>query len=409
MCLTRRRRSGPLAAAGRRSPSASCSRQAKRAAGLACAFHPLAVNALGGRPALWGRRHPRCCWQWLQIGHGSNPASQAYCNVKTSKSYQLADWRLRPLPRPMVDYARTDARHLLNLKSVLVRDLCVRDLSSLATLSAAVHLRPDQSPPSVGFEPAESPLARAFRQSNKMTLQLYAKPTAAQVVQVNYSRLLARMRRLGPVGPHQAAALRVMAAWRDVLARSADESPSYILPDAAVIHVAAADPARWSTPASLGALLREADRSLCGDPRAEPTHAGATESDLAVDSVSAAAAAMAPEGCAEPSQVTGPPALTHDPGLRWAQRPVALRDLAAQLALVQEEAAAAGGGELQQGGDGTRAAQSWQERKRMGRLRAEQLYCLKGAPYEARAHDRGLGSLHLLTRRTFAELQDAGP
>lgn len=36
-----------------------------------------------------------------------------YCNTLVDKKYQLADWRIRPVPREMMDYARSDTHYLL--------------------------------------------------------------------------------------------------------------------------------------------------------------------------------------------------------------------------------------------------------------------------------------------------------
>ena len=38
---------------------------------------------------------------------------QHYCGVNTDKSYQRADWRIRPLSPEMIYYARTDTHYLL--------------------------------------------------------------------------------------------------------------------------------------------------------------------------------------------------------------------------------------------------------------------------------------------------------
>lgn len=38
-----------------------------------------------------------------------------FANFKTSKKYQLADWRIRPLSKPMTAYARADTHFLLNI------------------------------------------------------------------------------------------------------------------------------------------------------------------------------------------------------------------------------------------------------------------------------------------------------
>jgi exosome complex exonuclease RRP6 len=46
---------------------------------------------------------------------------QSICNVEVDKKYQLADWRLRPLPAEMLKYARQDTHYLLYIYDCLVK------------------------------------------------------------------------------------------------------------------------------------------------------------------------------------------------------------------------------------------------------------------------------------------------
>ncbi len=60
------------------------------------------------------------------LGHervGLAPLLADQLDVKVSKEYQKADWRVRPLPAEQADYARLDVRHLLELRDVLLSDL----------------------------------------------------------------------------------------------------------------------------------------------------------------------------------------------------------------------------------------------------------------------------------------------
>jgi len=40
---------------------------------------------------------------------------QHHCGVAANKKYQLADWRIRPLPEEMLKYAREDTHYLLHI------------------------------------------------------------------------------------------------------------------------------------------------------------------------------------------------------------------------------------------------------------------------------------------------------
>ena len=42
-----------------------------------------------------------------------------FLNVKLDKSFQIADWRIRPLPKAMLQYARCDTHFLIQLYSVI--------------------------------------------------------------------------------------------------------------------------------------------------------------------------------------------------------------------------------------------------------------------------------------------------
>jgi exosome complex exonuclease RRP6 len=48
-------------------------------------------------------------------GFGLAYLLQHYCAVMADKKYQLADWRLRPIPADMLKYAREDTHYLLHI------------------------------------------------------------------------------------------------------------------------------------------------------------------------------------------------------------------------------------------------------------------------------------------------------
>lgn len=48
---------------------------------------------------------------------------ETYCGVTTNKLYQREDWRQRPLPLDMIEYARMDAHYLLYIAECLVSEL----------------------------------------------------------------------------------------------------------------------------------------------------------------------------------------------------------------------------------------------------------------------------------------------
>ena len=50
-------------------------------------------------------------------------ALKAHCNVQAQKQYQQADWRIRPLPAVLVNYAREDTHYLLYVYDVMRTEL----------------------------------------------------------------------------------------------------------------------------------------------------------------------------------------------------------------------------------------------------------------------------------------------
>eukprot|EP00884_Botryococcus_braunii_P003255 jgi/Botrbrau1/12930/Bobra.92_1s0010.1 len=68
---------------------------------------------------------------------------QAMCGVNLDKSFQLSDWRQRPLPEAHLRYARCDAHYLLFVASRLLRELLRGPPSTAQPSSAARHTLPE--------------------------------------------------------------------------------------------------------------------------------------------------------------------------------------------------------------------------------------------------------------------------
>lgn len=49
-----------------------------------------------------------------------------YCNIEVDKKFQLADWRMRPLPDEMLKYAREDTHYLLFIYDKMRNDLVIK-------------------------------------------------------------------------------------------------------------------------------------------------------------------------------------------------------------------------------------------------------------------------------------------
>ncbi|XP_075898081.1 exosome complex component 10 [Nelusetta ayraudi] len=131
-----------------------------------------------------------------------------FCNVSSDKRFQLADWRIRPLPEEMVQYARTDTHYLLYMYD------CMR--GQLLDLS---HGQPGL-------------LQSVWNKSKDISLKRYMKPIYTEE---SYLELQRRQKRT--FNTQQLTAFRLLFAWRDKLARQEDESTGYALPTHMMIKI----------------------------------------------------------------------------------------------------------------------------------------------------------------------------
>eukprot|EP00873_Tetraselmis_striata_P010402 jgi/Tetstr1/430666/TSEL_020459.t1 len=146
---------------------------------------------------------------------------QELCGVAIDKSYQSADWMLRPLPAPLVEYARQDVHHLLRLHDQL--------LQRIAALGAG----------------ADAALAEANRRSQAVCLSLYAKTPHSVCVRSASCAILRRYLHDKPGKARGGDIVRdcvhALCEWRDRAARRVDEGAQYVLPDDAVLALATGD------------------------------------------------------------------------------------------------------------------------------------------------------------------------
>lgn len=132
---------------------------------------------------------------------------ERFAHFKTSKKYQLADWRIRPLPKSMYAYARSDTHFLLNIYDHLRNSLIRQN-----KLSEALH--ESRNVAKRRFEYS------AFR-PNKLTKDVFTpiekdKPWITLMCQYNIS-------------PQKELLMEKLYKWRDLVARKDDESPRYVM------------------------------------------------------------------------------------------------------------------------------------------------------------------------------------
>ncbi|XP_056129883.1 exosome component 10 isoform X2 [Lampris incognitus] len=125
-----------------------------------------------------------------------------FCNVDSNKRYQLADWRIRPLPEEMIEYARADTHYLLYIYD------CQR-----AQLMDIIHGLPGL-------------LQSVWNKSKDICLKKYLKPIFTEK---SYLELQRKQKK--SFDTQQLTAFRLLFGWRDRLAREEDESTGYILPN----------------------------------------------------------------------------------------------------------------------------------------------------------------------------------
>lgn len=134
-----------------------------------------------------------------------------FAKFQAQKQYQMADWRIRPLPDELVEYARSDTHYLLYIYDVL-RNMLLKSSS-----------------------PGENLVDYVLEASKQEALQVYERPIYDEengLGSVGWLKPL--MQRTVRFDRVQFAVYRALHKWRDHTARSLDEGEQYILPAAAL-------------------------------------------------------------------------------------------------------------------------------------------------------------------------------
>lgn len=127
---------------------------------------------------------------------------QKFVDIQLDKRFQLADWRIRPIPDEMLEYARFDTRFLLYIYRKLKMELLERG---------------DQS---------ANLLRMVMDKSRELCLKRYEK----RQLDPNDHLTLIWKNNLR-FNSQQKWALKQLYAWRDTVARNEDESCGYVLPN----------------------------------------------------------------------------------------------------------------------------------------------------------------------------------
>ena len=134
-----------------------------------------------------------------------------YVNVETNKEFQLADWRIRPLPELMERYARLDTHHLIDIYHDMKQELINQSNENLNLLRAV------------------------YDQSNQICKQKYEKPSFHP--DQTYLEKLQKMNLLSSFNSRQTYAFKELFNWRNQMARQEDESEAFVLKDHELISI----------------------------------------------------------------------------------------------------------------------------------------------------------------------------
>lgn len=132
-----------------------------------------------------------------------------YCGINPNKHFQLADWRIRPLPLELMKYAREDTHYLLYIKDMLKNEL-IDAANGKSNILKAV-----------------------YDQSTEICKRTYVKPIWTEESCINIYRKSQKS-----FNNKQMYALVELHRWRDLTAREEDDSIGYVLPNHMLLNIA---------------------------------------------------------------------------------------------------------------------------------------------------------------------------
>ena len=132
-----------------------------------------------------------------------------YGGIELDKKFQLADWRIRPLPKEMLDYARGDTHYLLYIWDRIRNDLLKQGKRGMSFMK------------------------QILASSNKRCQLLYVKE---KYNENEWKSIAGKYNK--PLNNRQVAVIKGMLQWRDTVARMEDESLHYVMPKTMIIRIA---------------------------------------------------------------------------------------------------------------------------------------------------------------------------
>ncbi|KAI9221846.1 ribonuclease H-like domain-containing protein, partial [Blastocladiella britannica] len=151
-----------------------------------------------------------------------------YCDVNANKQYQLADWRMRPLPADMERYAREDTHYLLYIYDQLRAELAANSPQQQPPLGSSSSTKTRAQLIEVVLRKSVTTASQVF------TKERYDAETGSGAL--GWFNMMLKNPR--PMTRRASAALKALHAWRDALAREEDESVHYVTPNHALFALA---------------------------------------------------------------------------------------------------------------------------------------------------------------------------
>ena len=135
-----------------------------------------------------------------------------FCDFETDKSYQLADWRIRPLTEGMIKYARSDTHFLLYIYDNLKKELISK---SLENNDSGIFIY----------------YKLCLKQSSEICLQSYQKPKVKDETYYHYMHIN------GNKPNKELGIMKETYIFRDYLGRVLDRDPKEILKKAMIFKL----------------------------------------------------------------------------------------------------------------------------------------------------------------------------
>lgn len=150
---------------------------------------------------------------------------QKFANVQADKTHQLSDWRQRPLPDAMRQYAISDTYYLLDIYDKLKWEL---------------------------VQHKDTSIEEVLDTSRKVCLIRYAKDPFLPEGYRSLTRQRSGGKQKTELNPQQEQVLERLWEWRDQTARSSDEAPIFVCSNAVLVRISLSCP---GTVTALQALL----------------------------------------------------------------------------------------------------------------------------------------------------------